>query len=287
MNLSFLSIVMFLVKRLFLKMVRLESLLIRKKLMKLNAIIEPCVVPLNDWNGFLLTPHGTGSLVKNGKNCYLITNYHVCVDDFGTQSRLLMKYNKQDIQLNCSIVAKNKPNDVAIDNVDSLSNNISSFISSSKLRDSFSPQESEIFYIVGYPSGLTDFKTNPSNFTSKALKIHGFEIPIDMINPTLSKTAFALECPGLYEKSGKDIEGLSGALVWNTKIIECLMKGETWSPDKAVVAGIVRQWGGHTPASVFRDTLICTKIEQMFIPDLIAYWNMNKSSIQPNSFVTI
>ena len=47
-----------------------------------------------------------------------------------------------------------------------------------------------------------------------------------------------------------DPRGLSGSLVWNTRYLEVTQAGGTWTPNKAVVTGLLRRWDcGQEPFS--------------------------------------
>jgi hypothetical protein len=67
--------------------------------------------------------------------------------------------------------------------------------------------------------------------------------PFDTSGPSRS--------PGL-----SDPHGLSGSLVWNTRRLECYYKRQPWTPNLAVVTGIVWAW----PRSNY---LIATKVEHI------------------------
>ena len=40
----------------------------------------------------------------------------------------------------------------------------------------------------------------------------------------------------------EDPRGFSGAMVWNTRFIEAHASGEAWSPEMAVVTGVLNRW---------------------------------------------
>lgn len=71
--------------------------------------------------------------------------------------------------------------------------------------------------------------------------------------------------------------GMSGSLVWDTKIIYCKTYGIPWHCDLPVVTGIVWGW----PSSDL--CLIATKIEHFEINGLIKNINDNKTPINSNS----
>jgi hypothetical protein len=52
-----------------------------------------------------------------------------------------------------------------------------------------------------------------------------------------------------------DPHGLSGALVWNTRRIECLAQNKEWTPDLAQVTGLLCRWDSPT------STVMAVRIE--------------------------
>jgi hypothetical protein len=65
--------------------------------------------------------------------------------------------------------------------------------------------------------------------------------------PSAERTQFR------FQNSG----GLSGSLVWNTRFCEKLSDGSTWSPEDAVVTGLLRRWDTATK------TLLALKVEHL------------------------
>jgi len=57
--------------------------------------------------------------------------------------------------------------------------------------------------------------------------------------------------------------GFSGSLVWDTKRVACLKSGKNWSPEMAVVTGLVWGW----PSS--QACILATRVEHIGIPDLL------------------
>lgn len=54
-----------------------------------------------------------------------------------------------------------------------------------------------------------------------------------------------------------DARGFSGSLVWNTRYLEVTNAGGTWSPDDAVVTGLLRRWDQQTR------TLLVWRVEHL------------------------
>lgn len=52
-------------------------------------------------------------------------------------------------------------------------------------------------------------------------------------------------------------QGLSGSLVWNTRFLEVTETDGTWTPDDAVVTGLLRRWDGQ------RQTLLVWRVEHL------------------------
>jgi hypothetical protein len=55
----------------------------------------------------------------------------------------------------------------------------------------------------------------------------------------------------------EDARGLSGSLVWNTRFVEVTSKGGVWSPEHAVVTGLLRRWDEATR------TLLVWRVEHL------------------------
>lgn len=55
----------------------------------------------------------------------------------------------------------------------------------------------------------------------------------------------------------EDAGGFSGSLVWNTRYLDCLNAGREWTPDQAVVTGLLRRWDTATK------TLLVWRIEHL------------------------
>tara|TARA_R100000501_G_C2630688_1_gene126173 strand:- start:5867 stop:6649 length:783 start_codon:yes stop_codon:yes gene_type:complete len=54
-----------------------------------------------------------------------------------------------------------------------------------------------------------------------------------------------------------DARGFSGSLVWNTRYLEVTKTGRSWSPDDAVVTGLLRRWDQQTK------TLLVWRVEHL------------------------
>jgi hypothetical protein len=54
-----------------------------------------------------------------------------------------------------------------------------------------------------------------------------------------------------------DPGGLSGSLVWNTRYIEASKNGRQWSPDMAVVTGLLQRWDSRTK------TVLALRVEHL------------------------
>ncbi|MCR8959867.1 hypothetical protein M0765_019640 [Variovorax sp. S2] len=54
-----------------------------------------------------------------------------------------------------------------------------------------------------------------------------------------------------------DAGGFSGSLVWNTRYLEAKAAGQLWTPDWAVVSGLLKRWDTGTK------TLLVTRVEHV------------------------
>ena len=95
-------------------------------------------------------------------------------------------------------------------------------------------------------------------------------------DPEYDENCFVLKYDNLLTEMPENLSGMSGALVWNTKIAECIEKDEEWSPSKAEVAGII--FSGDKD----RGCIGCVKIEKMDIQTLVNCLKKNENSIDRN-----
>ncbi|MES2299940.1 MAG: hypothetical protein V4582_23070 [Pseudomonadota bacterium] len=127
----------------------------------------------------------------------------------------------------------------------------------------------EILWMAGYPGARVRQLGNYSYSVCQALPtqeylFHEGAEPHEKFDPDYHfAIAYSPERAQPFETSGSsrspglsDPHGLSGSLVWNTRRLECFYTNQPWSPNLAVVTGIVWAW----PKSNY---LIATRVEHI------------------------
>lgn len=127
----------------------------------------------------------------------------------------------------------------------------------------------EILWTAGYPGARVKQLAESTHAVCQALPtqeylFHEGEMPHEEFSPDYHfavsyspegaqpfDTSRPSRSPGL-----SDPHGLSGSLVWNTRRLECFYANRPWSPNMAVVTGLVWAW----PRSKY---LIATKVEHI------------------------
>ena len=97
--------------------------------------------------------------------------------------------------------------------------------------------------------------------------------------PEYDENCFILKYDNLLTEMPDNISGISGALVWNTKIAECIERSVDWTPSMAKVAGII--FSGDKDDG----NIVCVKIEKIDIPVLVDCLEKNENSIARNIVV--
>jgi hypothetical protein len=116
----------------------------------------------------------------------------------------------------------------------------------------------EILFVKGFAGAEAKFLFGGlfSNATSYGCR----EVPPPADDRFHSRFHFGLDyrpdlATELDGRSLPDPHGFSGSLVWNTRLVECTAKKETWTPDCARVTGLV--WGWPSSAAC----LVATRAE--------------------------
>lgn len=215
---------------------------------------------------------GSASLLEFNEKKYLVTNEHVA----RVRSRYPLACKSHgDVniyKLMSPFIALDAPIDVAIADVTELSKNFDSsytnYIPFAKFTETFNPVEGEFFFTAGFPGSDSNMDIANQILTQNPQFLFGQQVPqfansIEFALNYNCNAAFALLKPVQFNNP----HGLSGSLVWNTKFIECKIKGETWDVSKAIVAGIMKQWDSNN------NCLIVTKVEHFNLPTLISHVN--------------
>lgn len=223
---------------------------------------------------------GSASYFAKDGSKYIITNEHVAR---GRETHSLTHTFKDcdDIyRIRKTFYTKSAPVDIAIAEIEELiwnsSNHNSICIPYSRFANIHNPDPSEYLFLSGFSGEKSRFHFghlfNPlTPFLTQAVTlptdpridpIHHFAL---RFNPTEARhTGEIKELP--------DPHGMSGSLVWDTKIVYCKKNAIPWCCDYPVVTGIVWAW----PTSDL--CLIATKIEHLEIEKIIEVINKASSS---------
>lgn len=219
--------------------------------------------------------HGSGSYLELNESKYLITNEHIG-KELENRSLAHQFINSENVyRLTNEIIAEKYPIDVAVSKIDSkIWNDIhysSLAIPIDKIATKHEPVGKELFFIIGYSGDRSKFLFNTLVTYGTPYVTQESELPENLGD---SFYHFSLEYKpdraiSLDENSpGLPLPpGFSGTLVWNSRFIECKLKNEQWSPQKAIITGIVWGW----PSS--NACLIATKVEHLKLVDMCTYAN--------------
>jgi hypothetical protein len=238
---------------------------------QMSRFVEKYTTPIS-----LAVSNDEGQLCGSGSYCnffgknFLVTNEHVARkrQDYS----LAPKFFGDDsfFRLRNPFVALGAPIDIALARVDDDEWNRfphkASAICSTQFAESHELVEGELLFIAGY-SG------DRCRFSFGCLFTHGTpylarECPLPENTECDSKFHFALdynpEKATSIDGTSRGLPlppGLSGTLVWNTRVVEMKMRGKPWTPQAARVTGIVWGWPATT-------CLLATKIEHMRMGEL-------------------
>ncbi len=124
-------------------------------------------------------------------------------------------------------------------------------------------EQAELLFLRGFAGENADYgfgihQTNGSSYCSQEKAGTGdaqiFEMFWEQENTAYSQEAQAEDRANV---KFKDAHGLSGSLVWNTRFVEVTSKSGEWSPEDAVVTGLLRRWDEDTK------TLLVWRVEHL------------------------
>lgn len=238
----------------------------------LRRLIDPHVTPISyfhnsdDSVGYHL---GTGYFFEHGNRRYLMTNQHVAfpnipgVDLSNISLAFLLDGEERYVRVTNPFASFDYPTDVACSVIDDTVwdkyHGGSICLPPEKFEDRFEAVEKEFFFLEGFP-GQRARMLGDSLLTHLApLLTHR----IPLIEGFDSAVHFAVHFDiDKYRCSGEQTfltspEGMSGSLIWNTKIQECKQKRIPWNADMPKIVGIVHRYCSE------EKRLIATKIESM------------------------
>lgn len=214
---------------------------------------------------------GTGSYCEFDGQRFLITNEHVAAER-KTYS-LADKFHGDDhyFRIFHDFHATSAPFDTALVRIDDCIWNhfphCAIPIPPAQLASVHAPVEAELFFILGYSGERARFIFGTLITAGTPYLARGCPLPaIPECHPAFH---FAMDYnPSLAEPitpNGRLLplpRGMSGSLVWNTRVVEQRMHGLPWSADNARVTGIVWGWPSDT-------CIVATKVEHMQLQELV------------------
>lgn len=213
---------------------------------------------------------GSGAYVEYKGDVFAVTNAHVLSELKGRRGGLHLKNSTSDDEP-ALVVGINKPFGILTSPSDCAAVRVSpsawknegkasSAIPYERFANRHEPVDRELLFFIGFAGerakplyGMLMTKGTP--YTSQE--------PKGAAAPDYPDHEFHILYPiGLIEDLGDEQKGaplppgFSGSLVWNTRYVEIRQQGGTWSPDDAVVTGMLKRWIEK------EELLTATKIEK-------------------------
>lgn len=128
------------------------------------------------------------------------------------------------------------------------------------------PAPSELFFLIGYSGDRAKFTFG--NLVTPGTPYLTRECALPDDTRCLPQFHYAVDYNPAHavpvKPDGRPLPlppGLSGSLVWNTRVVEQRLRGQRWSPEDARITGIVWGWPSNT-------CLVATKVEHMQLAEL-------------------
>lgn len=221
---------------------------------------------------FLVHSLDEGSLLASGtylqlaNKRYLLTNHHVAK---ALETHPLAHQLKDDdyaVRLSNPFQALSGPIDAAISRIDDAlwnpERNQKRTVPACRLAQRHETEDGELLFIMGFSGERSRFSPSFGTIFSTGTPYSTQEAPLP--EGYLPDFHFALRYSGTGARSldgtsrGLPVpHGFSGSLVWNTRAVECLHSGRTWTPDESRATGLV--WSWDTSAAC----LVATRIEHV------------------------
>jgi hypothetical protein len=205
----------------------------------------------NEW-GLL---EGTGGYVGFGEKRLLMTNEHV-IKDWKTRQFCHQFHGCDDVfKLGEPLALEKHPVDIAIyqigDKVWRMRAHSAEIVPPERIAAKHQPAAGELLFFAGYPEKRS--RSFHKLLISRAIRLVTQErrgAPIPGLHPNYFSLIYNPERARSVDQANTinlcDPHGLSGSLVWNTRRVECSMKGRPWSPDLAQVTGMICRWDSPT-----------------------------------------
>jgi hypothetical protein len=192
---------------------------------------------------------GSGTYLKLRGKAYLLTNEHVAAKMADAPIAHLPRPDDSYVRVTNPMQALEYPVDAALSRIDDVlwHGATQRALPSRRLAERFSPVDYEYLFIAGFPGKSSPVNRRRSYFG--VLHVPGRpyltqQAPLpDGYDPSAH---FAIHYPQEANRAGggraelSDPSGMSGSLIWDTRFIAT--RGRHWSPEGAVVCGIVHRW---------------------------------------------
>jgi hypothetical protein len=234
-----------------------------KMIKHIQPFLTPISVTISEDEGKHL---GSGSYFEIENKTFVITNEHVA--KYSNRNVLTHQFhNKEDIlKIIKPFSYEAAPVDVAISEIPGSSwkqsKHSAQAIPFSRIANSHSPEEHECLFFAGYSGERSKFLFGHLITPGTPYLTQECQFPTD-VDEADCQYHFSLFYPPDLAVSVDgashlpDPHGFSGSLVWDTKRVACLNADKEWSPDMAVVTGIV--WGWPSSSAC----ILATKIEHI------------------------
>lgn len=206
---------------------------------------------------------GSGSFIESQGRRFLITNEHVASAMQTNSLSHMFNGCEHHFRVQHPFIAEEFPRDVAVSPIDDKVWNLmpheAKVIPEARFDSSHRPVPAELLAMCGFAGENEDF-----HFGILFTRYTPYTTQETHPQPELHEKHFAIEyrpdraipVQGRGNLPG-DPSGFSGSLLWNTRRVECLQKGVEWTPDLAVVTGIIHRWDGKA------GILIATRVEEI------------------------
>jgi hypothetical protein len=219
----------------------------------------------------------TGNYLKLRGSAYLVTNCHVVKEAVGWHLAHLPGPSDEYVACTNAIITDDWPIDVAMmrltvppqgENRDVLS--------PQRLAPFYSPGANELLFWMGFPGSKAERREPVTGLNIRHTWFGELETPaIPFLTQEFPATtpyqrhfdpdkhvllhfpSKAMQTPEEPLRVMPNPKGMSGSLLWDTKFVASLSSGNTWSPNKAEVCGLL--WAAHDKPEV----AVATKIEHI------------------------
>jgi len=215
---------------------------------------------------------GTGSYLYHEQSTFLVTNKHVV--SHGSGQKLGHQFDGSDhvYYVKGDFIGICAPQDVAVLEIEeavwSYRSHNAGRIALDRVAKRHNPVKGEILFLCGFSDERSSFYFN--HLVSYGTPYAGQEVGLPENEPAAKdEYHFAVDYrPDKAIATGSGVglprpPGMSGSLVWDTKRVATLDQETSWTPDQAVVTGMVWGWSSSSAC------LLATKTEHLLLKGLM------------------